>query len=77
MTINPSYADLFAREMGNERLREAEKLRLIRSASSWNPSTIRKTFLIIQTHWKEFWSGVFNKRGYIPISQTQKESPSL
>jgi len=77
MTINLSSADLLAREMGNDRLREADKLRLIRSAGTWNPSTLRKIILILHSRWNEFWSGVFRKRGYIPISQTPKESPSL
>jgi len=77
MTFNPSYAELLGKELQKERMREAEKERLIRKATAWSPSVTRKIAVILRTRWQEFWAGRRKDRQYLPVSQVPKNSPSL
>jgi hypothetical protein len=77
MNTNLFQAEYHGQELRRDRMREAAQWRLVQQGATWNPSTLRKLSIILSTYWKGFWSRVFRKRGYIPISQTPKESPSL
>jgi len=77
MTINPSITELISRELHSDRMREAEKHRLIKQAAGGNPPPTVKLLVIIRSRWNNFWSGLFNKKRYIPISREPKKSPSL
>lgn len=56
MTFNASYAEILGRELQRDRLREARKERLIRTATLANPPTARKIWLILKTRWQVFWN---------------------
>ena len=75
MAIYPSNTDLLGRELQRDRLKEAENWRLIKQANAWNPTMIKKLTVILQSRWKKFWSGLFNKERYIPISKAPKSKP--
>jgi len=77
MTFNPSYAELLGKELQMQRMREAEKERLIRKATAWNPSLSRKISTILRTRWQSFWTHRGENRRYTPISQLPKKTPSL
>ena len=77
MTFNPSYAELLGKELQMQRMREAEKERLIRKATAWNPSLSRKISVILRTRWQEYWTGRRKAGRYMPISYVPKKSPSL
>jgi hypothetical protein len=77
MTFNANYAELLGRELQRDRMREAERERLIRQVSGWNPGLAGKLLIVLQEHWSKFWSRVSRKKGYIPISQLPKNSPSI
>lgn len=77
MTFNPSYADLLGKELQMQRMREAEKERLIRKATAWNPPLPRKISVILLSRWQELWARRRKIRQYIPISRVPKKSPSL
>jgi len=77
MIINPSMVELVSRELHSDRMREAEKQRLIKQAVGRNPSPAVKLLVVIHSRWNEFWSRVFKKQSYIPISQMPKKSHSL
>jgi len=77
MTFNPGYAELLGKELEMQRMREAEKERLIRKAIVWNPSPSRKIFVILRTRWQEYWTRRRRTRRYIPVSSLPKKSPSL
>ena len=77
MTFNPGYAELLGKELQMQRMREAEKERLIRKVTAWNPSPSRKISVILRTRWQEYWTRRRKVRQYIPISRVPKKSPSL
>lgn len=77
MTFNPSYAELLGKELQMQRTREAEKERLIRKTTAWNPSFSRKISVILRTRWQKFWNTQRKTNKYIPISHLPKNSPSL
>jgi hypothetical protein len=77
MTINFYNPQILGRELQRDRMREAEQERLIKQVSGWNPSTTAKLFPIVGSYWKNFWSRVFRKGVYIPLSQLPKNSTSL
>jgi len=77
MTFNANYAELLGRELQRNRMREAEKERLIRKASALNPPLSRKLNLILRSRWQNYWSRKAKKKKYIPIHQVSKKSPSL
>jgi len=77
MTFNPNYAELLGRELQRDRMREAERERLIKQVSGWNPGLIGKVLIILQERWSKFWSRVIGRKTYIPISRIPKNSPSL
>ena len=77
MSIDIIRAELYAQELRKDRMREAEVWRLANQGATWNPSLLRKLTIILGKRWKTFWSRVFRKKGYITISRTPKESPSL
>jgi len=77
MTFNPSYEELLGKELQMQRMREAEKKRLIRKATAWNPPFSRKISVILRTRWQEFWTRRRRTRRYIPVSSLPKKSPSL
>ena len=76
MIINPSIVELVSRELHSDRMREAEKHRLIKQAVGWNPSPAVKLLVIIRSRWNNFWSQIFSKKRYIPISRVPKNSTS-
>lgn len=77
MTFNPGYAELLGKELQVQRMREAEKERLIRKATAWNPALPRKISVILRSRWQEYWTGRRMIRRIIPISRVPKNSPSL
>ena len=77
MTFNPNYAELLGKELQMQRMREAEKERLIRKATASNPPLSRKIFVILRTRWQEYWTRQRKIRRFIPISRVPKKSPSL
>ena len=77
MTFNPSYAELLGRELQKDRMREAERQRLIDQAVGWNPGPIGKLLIIIRSRWSKFRKPDFVKIGYVPITKLPKKSPSL
>jgi len=77
MTFNPGYAELLGKELEMQRMREAEKERLIRKATAWNPQLSRKLKVIIQSRWNDFWASRRKDRQFIPISHVPEKSPSL
>lgn len=76
MTFNPSYAELLGKELQMRRMREADKERLIRKATAWNPALSRKLMVIIRSRWHDYWSGRRKDRQYLPISNVPKSSHS-
>ena len=77
MTFNPSYVELLGKELQMQRMREAEKERLIRKATAWNPPLSRKLLVIIRSRWHDFWMGRQENRQYSPISHVPKNSTSI
>lgn len=77
MTFNANYAELLGRELQRNRMREAEKERLIRKASAWNPPLSRKLSLILSSRWQNYWSRKAKQKKFIPMHQVPKKSPSL
>jgi hypothetical protein len=77
MSIDLIRAELYGQELRRDRMREAEQWRLVNHGATWNPSLLRKLSIILVRYWKSFWSKTFRKRGYIPVSRTPNESPSL
>ena len=77
MTFNPSYADLLGKELQMQRMREAEKERLIQKATAWNPPLSRKISVILRTRWQESWTDKRKAGRYMPVSHVPKKSPSL
>jgi hypothetical protein len=77
MTFNPSYAVLLGKELQMQRMREAEKERLIRKATAWNPSFSRKLTVIFRSRWHDYWMGKRKDRQYVPLSHLPKKSHSL
>lgn len=77
MTFNPSYAELLGKELQMQRMREAEKNRLIRKATAWNPPLSRKISVFLRTSWQKFWTERRKARRYMPISHVPKNSPTL
>ena len=75
MTFNPGYAELLGKELGRQRMREAEKERLVREASRHEPSLAKKILVIMRSRWSDFWGGDTHK--YPPISQVPKNSTTL
>ena len=75
MAIYPSNVDLISREIIQDRMQEAEHWRLVKGATTWSPPFTTKLTIILRSRWKEYWSGVFHKRGYILISQKPKGKP--
>jgi len=76
MTFNPSYAELLGLELQRDRMREAEKERLIRQVSGWQPSTAEKLFIITRSYWKDLWSRIGKKRIYLPVNQQPNKKPT-
>ena len=76
MTFNSSYAEMMGKELRMQRTREAEKERLIRKATAWNPPLMKKIVVILWTRWRELWTGRRKGRRYIPVSHLPKNSPS-
>lgn len=77
MTFNPNYAELLGRELQRDRMQEAQKARLVRTASLANPSNGFKVWLIIRDRWQKFWNPDFEIHPRRPIAGTPKRSPSL
>ena len=76
MTFNPNYEELLGKELQMQRMREAEKDRLIRKATAGNPPLSRKISVILRTHWQKLWAERRKARRYMPISHVPKNSPS-
>jgi hypothetical protein len=77
MNTSLYQVELHGQELRRLRMEEADHWRLVNQGSTWNPSLLRKLVVILRTNWQTFWSRIFRKRGYVTISQTPKESPSL
>jgi hypothetical protein len=73
MTFNPSYAELLGKELERNRMREAERERLIHKATAWKPPLRRKVYVILRARWEDFWQ----TKKYPPISQVPKKSTSI
>jgi len=79
MIINPSITELIliSRELQSDRMREAEKHRLIKQAVGRKSSPTRKLLVIIRSRWNNFLSRLFSRKRYIHISREPENSPSL
>jgi len=77
MTFDPGYEELLGKELQMQRMREAEKYRLLRRARAWNPSISRKIYVVLRTRWQSIWTRRRKNRQYIPNSHVPKNSPSL
>jgi len=77
MTFNPSYAELLGKELQRDRMREAERERLITQATACNPPLSRKLSVILRSRWQNFWTSTGKDKKYPPISQVPKSSHSL
>ena len=67
MTFNPGYAELLGKELEMQRMREAEKERLIRKTTAWNPPLSRKLSVILRSRWHDFWADRRKRKLYLPI----------
>lgn len=77
MTYNSLFAELLGKELQMQRMREAEKERLIRKATAWDPPLRRKLLVILQTRWEDFWRSRGESKRYPLISQVPKKSSSI
>ena len=77
MTFNPGYAELLGKELQRNRMREAEKARLIRTVTLANPSTAKKVWIIFRSRWKDLRKPKFKIEHYTPIPPLPKKSHSL
>jgi hypothetical protein len=77
MTFNSNYAELLGRELQRERMREADRERLIKEVSGWNPGLVGKLLIVLQDRWTKFWSRTARKKTYIPVSGEPKNYLSL
>ena len=75
MTINPGYAELLGKELGRQRMREADQERLVRQVSRYQPSLAKKVLVILRSRWSEIWER--DKHRYPSISQLPKNSTNL
>lgn len=76
MTFIPSNAEILGRELRSVRLQEAERQRLIRTATLANPSSARKIWLILRDRWQTFSNRKSDRKVYPPISPVPKSSTS-
>jgi hypothetical protein len=77
MTFNPSYAELLGKELQRERLREAERERLIKEIAGSNPALRGFLLINLQSRWNEYWSKVSRNKTFVSITKTPKNSPSI
>ena len=77
MTFNPGYAELSGMELQRDRMREAEKQRLIRTVTPADPSTVKKVWIIFRSRWKDLRKPKFKIEHYPPIPPLPKKSQSL
>ena len=77
MTFNPNYAELLGRELQRERMREADRERLIRSMTLAKPSGLTKVWLISRERWGDLWRRAFRPKRSCPAVPLPKNSPSL
>ena len=77
MTFKFNYAELLGRELQRDRMQEAERERLIKRVSGWNPSLAEIILINLEDRWSRFWSRVTGRKSYIPISQVPKKSSSI
>ena len=77
MTLYPNHAEFFGREMQRVRLEEAERQRLIRTATLANPTWERKIWLTLRYRWSSFWNRYRNRKVYHPVSTVPRNSHSL
>lgn len=75
MAMYPNNADLLSREYRRDRMQEAEQWRLVKNTTAWSPALGIKLTTILLSRWKKFWSGLYKKERYIPISQAPKSKP--
>jgi hypothetical protein len=76
-TINPSYYDYLGQELRKDRMREAEKERIIREVRGWNPPIYKRLWIIIQSRFSGKSRLAEKHIGYSPVTHLPKESPSL
>jgi hypothetical protein len=76
MTFNTNYAEIYGRELRRDRMREAERERLIRQATLANPSLTRKIWLVLKDRWQRIWKPEFEIRPHHPAPPVPKGSPS-
>ena len=76
-TINPSYYDYLGQELRKDRMREAEKERIIREVRGWNPPFYKRLWIIIKSRFSGERQVIKKQITYPPVSQMPKESPSL
>ncbi|MFL7812184.1 MAG: hypothetical protein ACK2TZ_12290 [Anaerolineales bacterium] len=77
MTYNYNYAELLGRELLEQRRREAEHERLIRSLTPANPSILKKVWIILRSRWQDHKQIGIERRGPSAISPLPKSSQSL
>lgn len=75
MTFNPEYAQLLGAELQRNRMREAEKERLVRQVSRYEPSLAKKILVILRARWSDLWDG--DSHQFPPVSQLPKKSTTL
>lgn len=77
MTFNPGYAEFLGKELQRNRMHEAEKERLIRKATAWEPSLWRKLSVILHRRWEYLGARSERREKYLPVSHLPKNSHSL
>jgi hypothetical protein len=77
MLVSPNNLEMINKEMRNTRLQEAEHWRLIQEVKEERPSILTRIRNLVPGLWQKIQSIFGRNRGYIPISQKPKQSPSL
>ena len=72
MTHNLLLTELLGEELHSQRIREAEKERLIRQVTRQEPSLAKKVFTILRARWSNFWDREI--QAIPPITHMPKKS---
>jgi hypothetical protein len=77
MLVSPNNLEMINKELRNTRLQEAEHWRLIQEVKEERTSIFTWIRSLVPGLWQDIRSIFGRNRGYIPISQKPKKSPSL
>ena len=77
MTFNLCHAELLGRELQRERLREAERERLIYQITGSKSALHGLLRSNLHSQWNEYWSSVSGNKTDISLTKTPKRSSSI